>query len=88
MFDRSSITHLIDRIGREGFAEIFDGLDQESLRLGLLSRQMYVDPTLVKANVSGYGLAPSGMTIEEFKEQVIETGHRRERTVQDHGDHC
>ena len=33
---------------------------------------MYVDSTLVKANVSGYGLANSGMTVEEFKEQAIE----------------
>ena len=72
VFDHSSITHFIDRIGREGFAAIFDGLNQELLRLGLLSREMYVDSTLVKANVSGYGLAPSGMTVGEFKEQAIE----------------
>ena len=72
VFDHSSITHFIDRIGREGFAEIFDGLNQELLHLGLLSREMYVDSTLVKANVSGYGLALSGMTVAEFKEQAIE----------------
>ena len=40
--------------------------------LGLLSQEMYVDFTLVKANVSGYGLAPSGITVDEFKEQAIE----------------
>ena len=61
----------MDRIGREGFAEIFDGLNSELLRLGMLSREMYVDSTLVKANVSGYGLASSGMTVNEFKEQAI-----------------
>ena len=33
---------------------------------------MYVDSTLVKANVGGYGLAPSGMAVAEFKEQAIE----------------
>ena len=27
--------------------------------------------TLVKANVSGYWLAPSGMTVAEFKEHAI-----------------
>ena len=59
-------------MGREGFAEILDGLTQELLHLGLLSREMYVDPTLAKANVSGYGLAPGGMTVAEFKEQAIE----------------
>ena len=72
VFDHSSITHFIDRIGREGFAEIYDGLKQELLHLGLFSREMYVDSTLVKANVSGYGLAPSGMTVAELKEQAIE----------------
>ena len=72
VFDHSSITHFTDRIGRERFGEIFDGLNSELLRLGLLSWEMYVDSTLVKANVSGYGLAPSGMTVDEFKEQAIE----------------
>ena len=59
-------------MGREGFAEILDGLTQELLHLGLLSREMYLDSTLAKANVSGYGLAPGGMTVAEFKEQAIE----------------
>ena len=60
VFDHSSITHSIDRMGQEGFAGIFDGLNQELLHLGLLSREMCVDPTLVKANVSGYGWRPVG----------------------------
>ena len=72
VFDHSSISHFIDRIGREGFASIFDNLNRELLPLGLLSPETYVDSSLVKANVSGYGLAPSGMTVEEFKEQAIE----------------
>ena len=72
VFDHSSISHFIDRIGREGFDAIFDGLNSELLRLGMLSREMYVDFTLVKANVSGYELAPSDMTVDEFKEQAIE----------------
>ena len=72
VFDHSSISHFIDRIGRDGFAAIFDGLNDELLRLGLLSPKMSVDSSLVKANVSGYGLEPSGMTAAEFKEQAIE----------------
>ena len=72
VFDHSSISHFIDRIGRDGFAAIFDGLNDELLRLGLLSPKMYVDSSLVKANVNGYGLEPSGMTVAEFKEQAIE----------------
>ena len=71
MFDHSSISHFIDRIGRDGLAAIFDGLNDELLRLGMLSPGMYVDASLVKANVSGYGLAPSGMSVAEFKEQAI-----------------
>ena len=38
----------------------------------MLSPEMYVDASLVKANVSGYGLEPSGLTVAEFKEQAIE----------------
>ena len=72
MFDHSTISYFIDRIGRDGIGAIFNGLNEELLRLGLLSPEMYVDSSLVKANVSGYGLAPSGMTVAEFKEQAIE----------------
>ncbi len=72
VFDHSIISHFIDRIGRDSFATIFDGLNDELLRWGMLSPEMYVDASLVKANVSGYGLQPSGMTVAEFKEQAVE----------------
>ena len=72
VFDHSSISHFIDRIGRDGFAAIFDSLNDELLRLGMLSPEMYVDASLVKANVSGYALESSGMSVAEFKEQAIE----------------
>ena len=72
VFDHSTITHFINRIGREGFSEVFEGLNQELLRMGLLSSEMYVDSSLVKANVNCYVLSRSGMTVEEFKEQAIE----------------
>ncbi len=72
VFDHSSISRFIDRIGRDGFSAIFDGLNDELLRLGMLSPEMYVDSSLVKANVSSHELSPSGMTVEEFKEQAIE----------------
>ena len=73
VFDHSTITHFINRIGREGFPEVFEGLNQELLRVGLLSPELYVDSSMVKANVNSYGLSRSGMTVEEFKEQAIET---------------
>lgn len=71
VFDHSSVTHFIERIGREGFAALFRGFNEELLRLGLLSPKMYADSSLVKANVSTNGLAPSGKTVEEFKERAI-----------------
>jgi hypothetical protein len=40
--------------------------------MGLLSPELYVDSSMVKANVNSYGLTRSGMTVEEFKEQTIE----------------
>ena len=72
MFDHSTITHFINRIGGDGFSEVFDGLNQELLRMGLLSPELYVDSSMVKANVNSYGLSRSGMTVEEFKEQAVE----------------
>ena len=35
VLDHSSISRFIDRIGRDGFAAIFDGLNDELLRLGM-----------------------------------------------------
>ena len=72
MFDHSTISYFIDRVGREGFGEIFHGLNHELLRLDLLSPQLYADGSLVKANVSGHHLAPSGLTVDEFKERAVE----------------
>ena len=73
MFDHSTITHFINRIGRQGFSQVFAGLNEELLRMGLLSPELYVDSSMVKANVNNFGLSRSGMTVEEFKEQAIET---------------
>ena len=58
VFDHSTISHFINRIGREGFREVFDGLNAEVLRMGLLSREVYADSSLVKANVSSQGQRP------------------------------
>ena len=60
------------RVGNEGFGEIFQRFNEELLRLGLLSRQMYADSSLVRANVSGRNLSPSGMSVEEFREKAVE----------------
>ena len=72
VFDHSTTSHFIKRIGREGFAEIFHGLNQELLRLGLLSPEMYADSSLVRANVSSHRLSRSGLSVGEFQEQAVE----------------
>ena len=43
-----------------------------ALRMGLLSPELHVDSSMVKANVNSYGLSRSGMTVEEFQQQAIE----------------
>jgi len=71
VFDHSTITYFIERIGREGFKVLFASFNQELLRLRLLSPKMYADSTLVRANVSSYGLSRSEMTVEEFQEKAV-----------------
>ena len=72
VFDHSTISYFIERVGREGFAAIFRGLNEELLRLGLLSPEMYADDSLIKANASSFGLVSSGMTVAEFEELAVE----------------
>ena len=54
VFDHSTISYFIERVGREGFSAIFQGLNEELLRLGLLSLEMYADSSLVKANANSH----------------------------------
>ena len=56
----------------ERFDQIFQRFDEEPLRLGLLSRHVYADSSLVRANVSSSRLSPSGMSMEEFKEKAVD----------------
>ena len=63
VFDHSTISYFIERVGSGGFGETFHRFNEELLRLGLLSRQMYADSSLVRASVSGRNLSPSGMSV-------------------------
>ena len=67
VFGHSSISYFIERIGREGFSAIFHGLNEELLRLGLRSPEMYAVSSLVKANVHSRHLSRSGLTVDEFR---------------------
>ncbi len=89
VFDHSTISHFIERAGNEGFREIFQRFNEELLRLGLLSRRMYADSSLVKANASSNGLSPSGMSMDEFRPKTVEEDGLvvvRERKVDDQGE--
>ena len=89
VFHHSTISYFIERIGDEGFGEIFRRFNEELLRLGLLSRQVYADSSLVRANVSSSWLSPSGISVEEFKEKAVEENGLfvlRERKVDEDGE--
>ena len=69
VFDHSTISYFIERVGNDGFGGIFHRLNKELLRLGLLSRQMYIDSSLVRAIDN---LSLSSMSVDEFKEKAVE----------------
>ena len=71
MFDHSSISHFLGRVGHDGFGAIFGGLNDELLTLGMLSPEMCVDSGQVKANVSDYGLSDSGMTVRSSGSRLL-----------------
>ena len=71
-FDHSTVRYFIEHIGRDGLGIVFNGLNEELLRLVLLPPEMYADSSLVKANASSHPVSPIGLTIEDFREQAIE----------------
>ena len=71
VFNHSTITYFIERVGSEGFGEMFHRFNAELLRLGMLSPQMYTDSSLVRANVSDNKLSPSGMKVDEVKDRAV-----------------
>ena len=67
---------------------MFQGFNQETLRLVLLSRQRYADFSLVRANVSSNGLSPIGMSSDEFRAKAVEENDllvARKREVEEDG---
>ena len=72
VFDHSTVSRFIERVGREGFVAIFRGLNQELLSLGLPPPEMYADASLVRANATSSRLVSGGMTVAEFEELAVE----------------
>ena len=56
-------------------------LNDELLRLGLLSLETYVESSLIKANVSGYGLEPGRITVADFTYGTTSTSTWRARRI-------
>ena len=72
VFDHSTITYFIERIGPDGFRKLLEELNEQLLKLGLLSSRVYADSSLIRANVSSGSLEPSGLEPEEFARRATE----------------
>ena len=67
IFDHSTISVFIERIGRDGFGQVYERCNRQLLQMGLLSKQLYGDSSLVRANLALHNLYPSRLTIKEFQ---------------------
>lgn len=72
VFDHSTITYFVERIGPEGFRKVLEQLNEELLRLGLLSTRVYADSSLVRANASSGSLEACELKPEEFAQRARE----------------
>lgn len=66
IFDASTITVFLQRVGAEGFRVLLSELNHELAQAGLLSSQVYGDSSLVTAAVSSGSVSPTSLTPEEF----------------------
>ncbi len=72
VFDHSTITVFIERLGSDSFQELLKRLNEELARLNLFSPRTYADSSLVEANASTKALARTALTPAEFKAQATE----------------
>lgn len=73
VFDHSTITRFLDRVGREAFETLCRNLTQLLAERGFLSRDTYLDSTLLEANASSDGRGRTSASAEAFAESVVET---------------
>jgi hypothetical protein len=71
VFDHSTISYFISRIGEDTFRAILVHFNQRLYELGLVSDQVYSDSTLLKAHVDETRLSPTSLTTEEFVKKSI-----------------
>jgi transposase len=72
VFDHSTISYFISRIGEDTFRAILVHFNQRLYKLGLVSDQVYSDSTLLKAHVDEIRLSPTSLTTEEFVKKAIQ----------------
>ena len=72
VFDHSTISYFISRIGEDTFRSILRHFNQRLYELGLVGSQVYSDSTLLKAHVDETHLSPTSLTIEEFMQNSIQ----------------
>jgi transposase len=71
VFDHSTISYFISRIGEDTFRAILRHFTQRLYELGLVSDQVYTDSTLLKAHVDETALSSTSLTTEEFMKKAI-----------------
>jgi len=71
VFDHSTISYFISRIGEDTFRSILEHFNQRLYELGLVGDQVYSDSTLLKAHVDETRLSPTSLTTGEFVKKVI-----------------
>ena len=72
VFDHSTITVFIERIGQDDFQELLERLNEELMRLRLISSRTYADSSLVEADARTEGLAPTRLPPRQFREQATQ----------------
>lgn len=72
VFDHSTISRFLERIGGDAFEAICKGFDRSLREAGLLSDEDYLDSTLIAANASSDGLRPTTASVQSFAEAVKE----------------
>jgi transposase len=72
VFDHSTISYFISRIGEETFRAILRQFNQRLYELRLVTDQVYCDSTLLKAHVDETRLSPTNLTPEEFVKKVMQ----------------
>lgn len=70
VFDHSTITVFIERIGQAAFQELLARLNDELGRLGLLSSRTYADSSLVEADARTRDLSPTSLSPKEFRQRA------------------